>query len=249
MSAGAVLELRGISAGYGRTQIVNEVSLVLPEGRRTGLIGPNGHGKTTLLNAAVGLIRPWAGTVRWGGRDVTRERLHRLVREGLGYVPQGDLLFDDLSVEDNLRAAAQGSAWRDRSGRMKLVVELFPILGERRTQRASTLSGGERRMVAIGRALMREVRVLILDEPSLGLAPRVVEQVYKAIDELAEAGMTTLVVEENPDRLRGHAEAVLLFEAGRVVRAGTIEEVLADDVVASTYFGRADGPYGGGGAG
>jgi branched-chain amino acid transport system ATP-binding protein len=235
-----LLAAEGVSAGYGRTRIVADVSLRIEEGQCVGLIGPNGHGKTTLLRALTGGIRPWAGSVTFSGRDVTRWRPYQHARAGIAHVPQGDLLFDDLTVRDNLLATIhRRQLWRRREELLRRVYEMFPRLGERHSQLAATLSGGERRMLAIGRALMMEMRLLMIDEPSLGLAPRVVESLYETVRGIASEGISLVVVEENPRRLAQLADVVYLLDTGRIVSVGPAETLLGDPQLLETYLGGA----------
>jgi branched-chain amino acid transport system ATP-binding protein len=233
----ALLHIDDLWAGYGSTEVVRGVSLDVAEGECVGIVGPNGHGKTTLLHATAGLLRPWAGSVWFDGDEVTDDAVFRRSRAGLVHIPQGDLLFGELSVEDNLLAAAQGMQWRRRGELLRDVFSVFPILEERRRQTAGTMSGGQRRMLAIGRGLMMRTRLMLVDEPSLGLAPRVVADVYSAVRALLERGVALVVVEENPQRLRGLAASSYLIEAGVVVKHGSLDQVLADEQLAQTYLG------------
>jgi branched-chain amino acid transport system ATP-binding protein len=238
MTRSALLAAESVTAGYGTTTIVSDVSLEVQEGQCAGLIGPNGHGKTTLLHVLTGSLPPWSGTVHYAGRDVTRWRPFKLARAGVVHVPQGDLLFDDMTVHDNLLAAIQsGERWRRRHELLEQVFGMFPRLEERRGQLASTLSGGERRMVAIGRGLMMEMRLLILDEPSLGLAPRLVEQLYEAVGAIAQEGIAMIIVEENPERLERLANVIHLLDGGRIVRSGPPATILTDRQLLHTYLG------------
>jgi branched-chain amino acid transport system ATP-binding protein len=237
-----LLQVDGLSAGYDQTEVVRDVSLEVREGQYVGLIGPNGHGKTTLLRAIMGLQKPWTGRVRFAGEDVAGEATHRLARAGLVHVPQGDLLFGDMTVRDNLLAAAQGDRWARRGELLRSVHEVFPILDERRDQLAGTMSGGQRRMLAIARGLMMQPRLLVLDEPSLGLAPKVVADVYVNLEGLVRQNVTVLIVEENPQRLRTLATHVYLLEAGRIMRHGSLDEVLRDEQLLKTYLGTGAAP-------
>lgn len=236
-SADALLDVEDLSVGYGRSQIVHDMSLNVRSGACVGLIGPNGHGKTTFLRAATGLLRPWSGSVRFAGRDVTGWPSFRIARLGAVHVPQGDLLFSDMTVLDNLLAAAQGDRWSRRRDLLEEVTSTFPILGERRGQMAGTLSGGERRMLALARGLMLDAKLIILDEPSLGLAPKLVADLYGSMRRLVEQGVSLLIVEEKPDRLRDLAHEVYLMEAGRLVQRGSLASILADAQLLRTYLG------------
>ena len=233
-----MLEVQGLGTGYGPSQVLFDCSLDVPEGKVVVVIGPNGHGKSTLLRAISGLLPAWTGTVRLQGIDVTGVPAQGLVRHGLVHIPQGDLLFPDMTVEENLLLGAYpAGAWRARQARRHDVFALFPRLEERRGQRARTLSGGERRMLALGRGLMADARLLMIDEPSLGLAPVLVDEVYAKLREIRQRGLTLLLVEENFSHVTGLADHVYLLESGRIVREGPVEALLADPAVMSTYLG------------
>jgi branched-chain amino acid transport system ATP-binding protein len=233
-----MLEVRGLRAGYGASTVLRDIDLDVGAGEFVVLIGPNGHGKTTLLRAISGLLNPRAGTIRFRGEDIAGRRTESVVGAGLVHIPQGDMLFPDMTVQENLQLGAfsRGRS-ADRAGRLAEVYEIFPRLAERSAQRARTLSGGERRMLALGRGLMADANLLMIDEPSLGLAPVLVEEVYERIARIASSGITVLLVEENFAHVREVADRVVLIENGRVVMSGTVDEVLEDPVVTSTYLG------------
>ena len=236
-----MLEVNDVVAGYGATIAVQGISLSVPQGTCAALVGPNGHGKTTLLRAISGLVRTRSGSITFDGEDITRSTVEKIVERGLIHMPQGDLVFPDMTVEENLtlgaftKTAAQGA-----KARMGEVFEIFPRLLERRTQRARTLSGGERRMLAIGRGLMGDARFIMIDEPSLGLAPVIVDEVYRQIRRIADSGMTVLLVEENVNRAASLADVIHLVENGEIVRSGSGEELLADRAIRETYLGVAE---------
>lgn len=233
-----MLEVRGLRAAYGETPVLYGVDLDVAGGELVVVIGPNGHGKTTLLRAVSGLLPPTAGTVTFAGERIDGRPPEAIARAGLVHVPQGDLPFGDMTVEENLLMGAfLPAAWRERRERLERVYDLFPLLAERRTQRARTLSGGERRMLALGRGLMGDARMLMIDEPSLGLAPVVVNEVYRRIARIVETGITMLLVEENFSHVQGFDARVLLLESGRIVREGRVAELLADEAVMATYLG------------
>jgi branched-chain amino acid transport system ATP-binding protein len=232
------LEVRGVSAGYGDTTIIRDISLDVHPGETLVVLGPNGHGKTTLMRAISGLLSVRSGTITLGGVRIEGRRAEALIDLGLVHVPQGDHLFPELTVEENLMMGAfPRTSWRDRRSVLAGVYERFPTLRERRGQRASSLSGGERRQVAIGRGLMRRPRLLIVDEPSLGLAPVVIETVYATIAEIARGDTSILLVEENFTHIEDIADRVCVLEMGRIVRTGAAAELMADQTVMQSYMG------------
>jgi branched-chain amino acid transport system ATP-binding protein len=234
-----VLEVRDLSAGYGETIAVRDLSLSVDAGRTVVLIGPNGHGKTTLLRAVSGLIKPTRGQIHLRGERIDGLTAERIAGLGIVHVMQGDGLFPDMSVEENLLMGAfPTTSWGERRAALGRVYELFPQVQERRGQRARTLSGGERRLVALGRGLMRDAVLLLIDEPSLGLAPVMIDTVYRAIREIRERLDTTvLLVEENFTHIAGIADVVHVIEMGGIVRSGTFEELASDRTVVETYLG------------
>lgn len=233
-----MLETRALSAAYGQTRVLEGIDLTVGDGEVVIVIGPNGHGKTTLLRTISGLMSPTSGEVWFAGERIDGRRPDLIAAEGLVHIPQGDLPFGDMTVEENLVLGAfPASDWRDRAQRLEHVYGIFQVLEERRGQRARTLSGGERRMLALGRGLMREARMLMIDEPSLGLAPVIVNEVYRHIGTIMRSGVTMLLVEENFSHVHGLDARVLLLESGRIVREGTVAELEADEAVMATYLG------------
>ena len=232
------LSASGLVSGYLNRPVLHDVSVAVEHGRMLGLIGPNGHGKTTLLRTLSGLVNVRAGHIHFEGQEITARPACERVEIGLVHVPQGDRLFGEMSVEENLRMGAYLRSDRDAVKRsLDEVYSLFPRLGERREQSANSLSGGERRMAAIGRGLMSDGKVLMFDEPSLGLAPLVIEQIYGALRKLIASSRAILVVEENPSRLIGIADTICLMDAGRVVWSGTSADVASSQDVFATYLG------------
>jgi branched-chain amino acid transport system ATP-binding protein len=234
----ALLDVRDVSAGYGETTVLRSVGIQVRPEQTVALIGPNGHGKTTLLRTVSGLIHPRSGEIRLEGERIDDVPAEELGDRGLVHIPQGDHLFADLTVEENLLMGAfPRSAWRLRRDGLDRAYALFPQLEERQGQRARTLSGGERRQVALARGLMRDARLLLVDEPALGLAPVLIEAVYAAIGRVAEAGTAILLVEENFNHIRGLADSVCVLEMGRIVRTGSVDELLRDETITHSYLG------------
>jgi branched-chain amino acid transport system ATP-binding protein len=236
-----LLAVEGLDVHYGGIQAVRSVTLQVRPGEAVAVIGPNGAGKTTLLRSLAGLKAPTAGRVTLGGEDVTGLPAERLVGHGLALVPEGRGVFADLSVLDNLRLGA----YRRRADRalrddLEAVLGLFPILRERARQAAGSLSGGEQQMLAIGRGLMTKPRLLLLDEPSLGLAPLAVREVFDRLIGLREEGATILLVEQNTRAALRLADRGYVMQQGRVVGAGTRDELLEDPAVKAAYLGRGE---------
>jgi branched-chain amino acid transport system ATP-binding protein len=225
-----LLEVEGLDVFLGGSHVLKDVSFAVPEGGVTALLGRNGVGKTTTIRAIVGLSER-RGRVALGGDDLTRERTDRIVRRGVGYVPEDRDVFATLTVEENLRLAE-----RNGSARYDLVYDLFPELRERGAQRAGTLSGGQQQMLAIGRALLNENRLLLIDEPTKGLAPLLVTEVAKALERAAEI-TTVLLVEQNLGVVRRIAEQVVVLDVGRVVHAGPAKAFLDDEQLIHRYLG------------
>ncbi|WP_187969801.1 ABC transporter ATP-binding protein [Aquibium microcysteis] len=233
-----VLAIRGLAAGYDGRRVLDGVDLVVPAGRLTAIIGPNGHGKSTLLKAISGLVRISGGTIALRGERIDGLRPDQIVERGVIQVPQGDLLFPGMTVLDNLLMGAyRRDAARDAAARLETVFSLLPKLKERRRQIAGTLSGGERRMCGIGRGLMAGDGLLMLDEPSLGLAPIVIDQIYDVIFDLCAAGRTILLVEENAQRITERADSIHLLDNGRFVWSGIGAELMARPEIVEAYLG------------
>ena len=233
-----MLEISAVSSGYGHTRILDQVELSVREHQLVVLTGPNGHGKTTLLRAVSSLIPVWEGEVNFLGQRIDRVGARAIVSRGLVHVPQGDLLFQDMTVEQNLLMGAfVKEAWRRRDERLKRVYELFPRLQERRHQQCRTLSGGERRMASLGRGLMGPARLLMIDEPALGLAPVLVQELYSTLGEIARSEATILLVEETLSNAEQIADRVYVMENGRIVLEGTVPEVSSHEAMRSAYLG------------
>ena len=235
-----MLRLDGVSSGYGRSPVLHDVSLEVRVGEIVALIGANGAGKSTLLNTVMGLVRASRGAIAVEGRDITGLRTPDIVRAGLAQVPERRQLFGTMSVEENLRMGAYASPGDVGRG-LEEQFALFPILGERRRQAAQTLSGGEQQMLAIARANMSRPRLLLLDEPSLGLAPLLVARVMNEIQRLRESGCTVLIVEQNARAALISADRGYVIENGRVTRSGDAAALLADPAVQDAYLGGEGG--------
>jgi branched-chain amino acid transport system ATP-binding protein len=233
-----MLSLAAVSAGYGSFRALFDVSLEVPQGEAVGVIGPNGAGKTTLMRVISGLVPLRGGAMTFEGRSVGGLPAHRMVRQGIAHVPENRRLFARLSVEDNLRigafipqARAQFAEQRER------VYQLFPRLKERREQLAGTLSGGEQQMCAIGRALMSRPKLLLMDEPSAGLAPLVVQQVFELVQRIRAEGLTVLIVEQNVPQVLDVVDRAYLLEVGSIKLAGTSAELKGNDFIRRSYMG------------
>ena len=239
MSDKALLELRGLCVSYGPVEAVHQVNLSVQPGEIVTVIGPNGAGKTTLLSAAMGLL-PSKGEIWLDGERIAKPSVEAMVARGLGLVPEKRELFGEMSVEDNLLRGGV-SLWRkgqrDQNARMEEVFAIFPRLKERRAQMASTLSGGERQMLAIGRALMAKPRLLMLDEPSLGLAPLIVKEVLQVVASLRNHGVSVLLVEQNARAALKVADRAFVLEMGAVALSGKASDLLGDKRIIETYLG------------
>ena len=235
-----LLAIDRVSVAYGKVEAVRSVSLAIEPGQIVTVIGPNGAGKTTLLGAAIGLL-PWRGSMSFDGVDLRRLDVETRVERGFCLVPETRELFGDLSVADNLLLGGY-SRRRDRAGLKETLAGVyirFPRLSERRSQRASTLSGGERQMLALGRALMAKPRLLLLDEPSLGLAPLIVREVFRIIASLRELGVSILLVEQNARAALETADYGYVLETGEIVHSGPAADLMHDPKVAASYLGGA----------
>ena len=235
-----ILEVRDLTVAYGKVEALHKVSLTIRRGEIVTVIGPNGAGKTTLLSALMGLL-PAGGEIVYMGHAKSREReVEYLVRHGMTLVPEKRELFAEMSVEDNLLLGAfdrYRTGHRDQMETMDEVFEIFPRLEERRTQLAGTLSGGERQMLAMGRALMAKPKLLMLDEPSLGLAPLIIKEIFRIISELKQTGVAILLVEQNARAALQIAYYGYVLETGEVSLAGPSKELAADQRVIDAYLG------------
>lgn len=233
-----MLTIDDIHVNYGSFQALDGVSLQVNEGEIVALLGSNGAGKTTTINTASGLIRPLSGSVSFNGEDLLKYKLHEISSLGLVQVPEGRKLFPDMTIHENLLVGSYAKEARARRAEnLDMCYEMFPKLKERQKQLAGSLSGGERQMVAIARALMQCPKLLMLDEPSLGLAPVVVEQVFEIIQSINKMGTTILLVEQNVQASLEIADRAYVIETGRNVMEGSAEELLANDDLKAAYLG------------
>jgi branched-chain amino acid transport system ATP-binding protein len=236
---GPLLEVRGLTAGYAGAAVLHEVDLDVPSGTIVAVLGANGAGKTTLLRTISGLLKPRAGTVRLDGAEIGGLAVEKIVHAGLAHVPEGGGVITELTVADNLRL---GGLWRrdvaDTAAATDEVFQLFPILRDRRKMLGQQLSGGERQMLAIGRALVARPKLLLLDEPSLGLAPRITTQIMELLRRLCdEHGLTVLLVEQNVRAALAVAHHGVILGLGRIARTTTASELLGDDALRHAYLG------------
>jgi branched-chain amino acid transport system ATP-binding protein len=233
-----MLKLQSIDAGYETFQALFDTTLEVKAGEAVGVIGPNGAGKTTLMRVISGMIRPWSGAIEMEGADVVASPPHRIIELGIAHVPENRRLFPRLTVEGNLRMGAFTPSARAKfEDRLRFVFDLFPRLQERRNQLAGTMSGGEQQMCAIGRALMSDPKLLLLDEPSAGLAPVVVQQVFELVKRIRSGGLTVLIVEQNVQQVLRVVDRAYLLEAGHIRASGTASELLASDTIKEAYLG------------
>jgi branched-chain amino acid transport system ATP-binding protein len=233
-----LLELKGIDAGYGAFQALFGVDLRVDAGEAVAVIGANGAGKSTLLRVISGLLPARAGTMTMLGTDLRRIAPHKIIDTGIAHVPESRRLFGRLSVEDNLRMGAFPPAARQRMGeRLDYVYELFPRMKERRAQLAGTMSGGEQQMCAIGRALMSAPKLILLDEPSMGLAPVIVQQVFDLVRRIRSEGYTVLIVEQNVQQVLKVVDRAYLLEVGRIASTGNADKLLDSEAIRKAYLG------------
>lgn len=233
-----LLEVKDLVAGYGSFQALRKVSLGVDEGEAVTILGANGAGKTTLVRSIVGLIKPQDGMIKFDGYRIDRLSSFQIIPKGISLSPEGGGCFPEMSVRKNIMMG--GILSKDRSVTEKAyrrVVELFPVLESRKTQKTGSLSGGERQMLAIGRALMGTPRLLVMDEPSLGLAPMIINSIFEAIERLRDQGLTILLVEQNASKSLKIAERGYVMELGRITITGTSEELTDDERVKKAYMG------------
>lgn len=233
-----MLELKGVVSGYGNITALKSIDLSVPEGKIVSLIGANGAGKSTTMRTIMGLVKAREGSISFLGQDLTKLKTHEIVKAGISLVPEGRQILQDMTVYENLEMGAY--IRRDKAGieeDIKKVFKRFPILDERSYQLGGTLSGGQQQMLAIGRALMARPKLLLLDEPSMGLAPLVVNEIFEVIKEISQEGTTVLVVEQNVRQALKIADYAYVLETGKVVLDGSAEDVRHDPRVMEAYLG------------
>ncbi len=233
----AMLEVKGLNVYYGLIHALRDVSFEVNKGEIVALIGANGAGKTTTLHAITGLLPSKGGSVVFEGQDITKKPGHTIVRLGMSHVPEGRRVFTGLTVKENLRLGAYTRPESEVEDSLKRVYERFPRLEERKNQSAGTLSGGEQQMLAMGRALMAKPRILLMDEPSMGLSPLFVSEVFKIIEDVSRAGTTVLLVEQNAKKALSIANRAYVLETGKIVGSGPASELLNDDAIKKAYLG------------
>jgi branched-chain amino acid transport system ATP-binding protein len=233
-----MLKVENMRVAYGELLALHGISLEVHPGEMVALVGPNGAGKTTLLKTVAGLLAPRAGVIRWHDETISRTSAQRIVEHGIALVPEGRRLFGDMMVRENLELGAfTRRAQKEKKLQLEKIYSLFPRLFERQRQRAGSLSGGEQQMLALGRALMGLPRLLLLDEPSLGLAPRVVDSIMSILSQLHHDGMSLLIVEQNVHAVLALAQRAYILEGGRIVSTGEARRLLDDDHVRTAYLG------------
>lgn len=233
-----MLDLKGINAGYGSFQALFDISLTVNAGEAVSVIGPNGAGKTTLMRVISGMTAPFSGEMEMEGKSLSSYPPHQIVELGIAHVPENRRLFPGMTVEDNLKLGAFAKTARgDSAKNLEFVYELFPRMKERRSQLAGTMSGGEQQMCAIGRAIMSGPKLLLMDEPSAGLAPVVVQQVFSLVRRIREEGYTVLIVEQNVQQVLQVVDRAYLLEAGQLIDSGKSEDLLESESVRKAYMG------------
>jgi branched-chain amino acid transport system ATP-binding protein len=236
MTGDPVLAVEDLTVSYGRVEAVRGVSFRAEQGSLVTLVGANGAGKSSVINAVSGMLRPSGGRITFEGRDVTRTPAHRLVARGLVQVPEGRQILATLTIEENLRMGAwHRGRTADRS--IDAMYDRFPVLAQRRALPAGSLSGGEQQMLAIARALVAEPTVMLMDEPSMGLAPKIVDEVFRVIEEIRASGTTVVLVEQNARRALRAADHGYVLQSGAVVHAGPAADLLADERIVQAYLG------------
>ena len=234
----AMLEIKDIEVYYGMIQAIKGISFEVNEGEVIALIGANGAGKTTILHTITGLLSPKKGSVVFEGKDITKDPAHKIVSLGMAHVPEGRRVFAELSVYENLKMGAYTRKDKEETAKtLEMVYKRFPRLEERKNQLAGTLSGGEQQMLAMGRALMSHPKIIVMDEPSMGLSPILVNEIFDIIQEVSAGGTTVLLVEQNAKKALSIADRAYVLETGKIVLEGDAEMLMNDDSVKKAYLG------------
>ena len=233
-----MLEIKDLFVSYGMMEVLHGISLNVQTGELVSVIGPNGAGKTTLIKTIMGLVQPKSGAVLYDGQDISHIPAHKRAEMGIGYVPEGRHVFGRLTVEENLAIGAYSSKDKEKLKKnIEMVYDIFPRLGERREQLARTMSGGEQQMLAMGRALMSKPKIVLLDEPSMGLSPILVNEIFDIIQSLNKAGTTVLLVEQNAKKALSIADRAYVLETGNIVLSGDAKEMMNNDSIKKAYLG------------
>ena len=241
-SMGNILEIRDLVVDYGIIRALKGISMEIPEGKIVVVLGANGAGKTTTMRTISGVVKSASGQILYRGEDIRSKQAYAIAKRGISQSPEGRLILQGLSVEENLRIGGYTLKSRTQMNEsFEQVYDLFPVLKERRAQQATTLSGGEQQMLAIGRALMMKPKLLLLDEPSLGLAPLIVKSIFQTVKRIAEEGVTVLMVEQNARQSLLIADYAYVLELGRIKSQGTSQELLQDETLISAYLGKKRG--------
>lgn len=234
---GTLLKVTNLAAGYGKAKVLEELSFSVSKGEALAIIGPNGAGKTTLLRCINGLHKPDDGEILFNGKSVVNLPVHQIAKLGMTHCPENRRPFPEMSAKDNLLMGALSLSKNEAEERLEYVYGLFPILKERENQYVGTMSGGQQQMVAIGRALMTDPTLLLLDEPSVGLAPLVVDEIFDRVNQIKESGVTVLIVEQNVDAVLKVADSIAVLDGGKITFRGTPEELLEDAQLKEAYLG------------
>lgn len=234
----AMLEIKDIEVYYGMIQAIKGISFEVNQGEVIALIGANGAGKTTILHTITGLLSPKSGSVFFEGKDITKVPAHKIVSLGMAHVPEGRRVFAELTVYENLKMGAYTRKDKNEMEQtLQMVYERFPRLKERKNQLAGTLSGGEQQMLAMGRALMSHPKIIVMDEPSMGLSPILVNQIFEIIEEVSKSGTTVLLVEQNAKKALAIADRAYVLETGKIVLEGDAKKLMNDDSIKKAYLG------------
>ena len=237
MTSENILETDGVTTGYGKNEVVTDVSVNVEDGEAVCIIGPNGAGKSTVLKAITGYLPCWEGSVRFNGEDITDVATHQLIERGMSIVPQGRVVFPDMTVKEHFDIGAWTLSDEEFEANLERIYDLFPRVQERLDQKAKTMSGGEQQMVSLGRALILDPDLMILDEPSLGLAPSLVNETFELINTIQESGVSILMVEQNASKALRNTDRGYVIEMGEVAYQGESTSLLGDDEVQELYLG------------